>query len=142
MRPINIVLDTNVLVSALRSSNGASYKLLSLIDNGDFQLNISVPLFLEYESVSLRDCVQIPLKKDDIFDILNYLAQVSNKRDIFFLWRPYLRDPKDDLVLEVAVESESKIIVTYNKKDFVGVNKFGIKVLTPKEFLLKRGFLK
>ncbi len=142
MKPINIVLDTNVLVSALRSSNGASYKLLSLIDNGDFQLNISVPLFLEYESVLLRDCVQIPLKKDDILDILNYLAQVSNKRDIFFLWRPYLRDPKDDLVLEVTVESESKIIVTYNKKDFVGVNKFGIKVLTPKEFLLKRGFLK
>ncbi len=142
MKPIKIVLDTNVLVSALRSSNGASYKLLSLIDNGDFLLNLSVPLFLEYEAVTMRDCLKSPLKKADILDILNYLAKVSSKREIFFLWRPYLKDPKDDLVLEVAVESKSKIIVSYNKKDFVGVDKFGIKVLTPKEFLQKRGLLK
>ncbi|NOZ52618.1 MAG: putative toxin-antitoxin system toxin component, PIN family [Gammaproteobacteria bacterium] len=139
MKPINIVLDTNVLVTALRSRSGASYKLLTLIDNGDFQLNISVPLFLEYESVTLRECLKLPLKKADILDILNYIAKVSNKRDIFFLWRPYLKDPKDDLVLEVAVESNSKVIVTYNKKDFIGVDKFGIKVITPKEFLDKRG---
>jgi len=142
MKPINIVLDTNILVSALRSRKGASFKLLILIDNGDFQLNISVPLFLEYESVTLRESLNLPLNKEDILDILNYLAQVSNKREIFYLWRPFLKDPKDDLVLEVAVESESKIIVTYNKKDFVGVNKFGIKILTPKEFLGKIGLLK
>jgi len=142
MKTINIVVDTNVLVSALRSRNGASYKLLTLMDNGDFLLNISVPLFLEYEAVTMRDCLKIPLTKADILDILNYLAKVSSKREVYFLWRPYLKDPKDDLVLEVAVESESKVIVTYNKKDFVGVNKFGIKVLTPKEFLEKRGLLK
>ena len=142
MKPINIVLDTNVLVSALRSRNGASFKLLTLIDNGDFKLNISVPLFLEYESVTLRESLKLPLNKADILNILNYLAQVSNKREIFFLWRPFLKDPKDDLVLEVAVESKSKVIITYNKKDFVGVNKFGIKILTPKEFLEKRGLLK
>jgi len=141
MKPINIVLDTNVLVSALLSKKGASYKLLTLIDNGNFQLNISVPLFLEYESVTFRDCLKLSLKKADILDILNYLVKVSNKREIFFLWRPYLKDPKDDLVLEVAVESESKVIVTFNKKDFIGVNKFGIKVFTPKEFLEKRGLL-
>lgn len=142
MKPINIVLDTNVLVAALKSNNGASYKLLSLIDNGDFLLNISVPLFFEYEAVVLRDCLKLPLKKSDILDILNYLSKVSSKREIFFLWRPYLKDPKDDLVLEVAVESESKAIVTFNKKDFVSVDKFGIKILTPKEFLMKRGLLK
>jgi len=142
MKPINIVLDTNVLVSALRSRKGASFKLLSLIDNGDFKLNISVPLFLEYEAVTLRESLNLQLNKADILDILNYLAQVSNKREIFFLWRPFLKDPKDDLVLEVAVESECNIIITYNKKDFVGVNKFGIKILTPKEFLEKRGLLK
>lgn len=142
MKTINIVLDTNVLVSALRSQKGASYKLLTLIDNDNFLLNISVPLFLEYEAVTMRDCLKLPLKKVDILDILNFLAQVSSKREIFFLWRPYLKDPKDDLVLEVAVESRSKVIVTYNKKDFIGVEKFGIKVLTPKEFLQKRGLLK
>ncbi len=141
MKPINIVLDTNVLVSALRSRKGASHKLLTLIDNGNFQLNISVPLFLEYEAVSLRAHLKLPLRKSDIEDILNYLAKISNKREIFYLWRPYLKDPKDDLVLEVAVESESKVIVTYNKKDFSGISTFGIEVLTPKEFLLKRGLL-
>ena len=141
MTPINIVLDTNVLVSALKSKQGASFKLLSLIDNGDFKLNISVPLFLEYESVAFRESLNLPLGKSDIEDVLNYIAQVSIKRDIFYLWRPYLKDPKDDLVLEVAVESGSKIIVTYNKKDFAGINKFGIKALTSKEFLIKRGLL-
>jgi len=141
MTPINIVLDTNVLVAALKSNQGASFMLLSLIDNGDFILNISVPLFLEYESVAFRESLILPLNNSDIEDILNYIAQVSSKRDIFFLWRPYLKDPKDDLILEVAVESESKIIVTYNKKDFVGIDKFGIKALTPQEFLNKRGLL-
>ncbi|MBL1277427.1 MAG: putative toxin-antitoxin system toxin component, PIN family [Ectothiorhodospiraceae bacterium] len=141
MKPINIVLDTNVLVSALKSKNGASFKLLSLIDNGNFILNISVPLFLEYEAVALRESLNLPLDKSDIEDILNYIAQVSSKREIFYLWRPYLKDPKDDLVLEVAVESRSNVIVTYNKKDFVGIDKFGIKALTSKEFLNRRGLL-
>jgi len=141
MRPINIVLDTNVLVSALLSKQGASYKLLSLIDNGDFILNISVPLFLEYEAVTFREVLNLPLDKSDIEDILNYIAQVSSKREIFYLWRPYLKDPKDDLVLEVAVESRSEIIVAYNKKDFAGIDKFGIKALIAKDFLNKRGLL-
>ena len=142
MKPINIVLDTNILVSALRSRKGASYKLLTLIDNGDFQLNLSVPLFIEYEAVTLRESTKSPLSKEDILDILNYIAHISSKREIFFLWRPFLKDPKDDLVLEVAVESNSKFIITYNEKDFAGIEKFGIKTLTPKEFLTKRGLLK
>lgn len=141
MEPINIVLDTNTLVSALKSKQGASFRLLSLIDNGNFILNISVPLFLEYESITFRESLNLPLDKSDIEDILNYIAQVSSKRNIFYLWRPYLKDPKDDLALEVAVESRSKIIVTYNKKDFVGIDKFGIRALTSKEFLNKRGLL-
>ena len=114
---------------------------MSLIDNGNFILNISVPLFLEYEAVALRESLNLPLDKSDIEDILNYIAQVSSKREIFYLWRPYLKDPKDDLVLEVAVESRSNVIVTYNKKDFVGIDKFGIKALTSKEFLNRRGLL-
>ena len=142
MKPINIVLDTNILVSALRSRRGASYKLLILIDNGDFQLNLSVPLFIEYEAVTLRESTKSSLSREDILDILNYIARISSKREIFFLWRPFLKDPKDDLVLEVAVESNSKFIITYNKKDFSGIEKFGIKTLTPKEFLTKRGLLK
>ena len=66
---------------------------------------------------------------------MDYLAETGDKREIYFLWRPFLRDPKDDLVLEVAVESESDFIISYNKKDFKDIGKFDLKVLTPQEFL-------
>ena len=74
-----------------------------------------------------------------IDDILDYVCHVALRREIFFLWRPFLKDPKDDLVLELAVESESEFIITYNKRDFAGIEKFGIKIITPKEFLRKLG---
>lgn len=134
-------MDTNVLISALRSKQGASFKLLSLIDSKLFQVNISVPLFVEYEAVAKRSCHSPGLEIEDIDAILNYIAKVSNHREVFFLWRPFLKDPKDDLVLEVAVESESDFIITYNRKDFSGVEKFGIRVLTPKEFLQLTGVI-
>ena len=72
-------------------------------------------------------------------DILDYLCMVSEHRRIFFLWRPFLKDPKDDMVLELAVEAEVEYIVTHNLKDFHGVEHFGIKAITPKEFLRKIG---
>jgi putative PIN family toxin of toxin-antitoxin system len=130
-----IVLDTNVLVSALRSRRGASYKLLSLVGDRLFDVVISVPLVVEYEAAAKRHSRQLGLTHSDIDDIIDYLCQVGLRRDIFFLWRPILRDPKDDLVLEVAVESESDYLVTHNLKDFAGADRFGIRVVTPKEFL-------
>ena len=63
----------------------------------------------------------------------------SSIRKIFFLWRPFLKDPKDDLVLEVAVESQSEYIITFNTKDFKGCDKFGIAVVTPQEYITMRG---
>ncbi|MBE0435566.1 MAG: putative toxin-antitoxin system toxin component, PIN family, partial [Methylomicrobium sp.] len=110
---LRIVIDTNVIIAALRSRRGASFKLLSLIDAGIFRVNLSVPLFLEYEAVAKREQHRFTLNDQDIEDILNYIAAVSDKRDIFFLWRPFLKDPKDDLVLEVAVESASQFIITH-----------------------------
>jgi len=77
-----------------------------------------------------------------IDDILDYVCQVARRREIFFLWRPFLKDPNDDLVLELAVESESEFIITYNRRDFAGIETFGVKVLTPKEFLQKLGEIK
>lgn len=139
MEPINVVLDTNVLVSALRSKLGASHKLLILLPNGAYQPNISVPLFVEYESVVKREGMLNGLSEVDIDAILDYLLSKSSIRKIFYLWRPTLKDPKDDLVLEVAVESQSKYIITFNKRDFKGAEKFGIKVVTPQEFMSERG---
>jgi hypothetical protein len=72
---------------------------------------------------------------------LDYLCSVATRREIFFLWRPFLRDREDDLVLELAVEASCDFIVTYNKRDFEGAEKFGIRVVTPKEFLEERGLI-
>jgi putative PIN family toxin of toxin-antitoxin system len=130
-----VVIDTNVIVSALRSQQGASYKLLMLVGRANFEINLSVSVLLEYEDASKRLLGQIPLTEDEINDILDYLCGLANQREVFFLWRPFLKDPKDDMVLELAVSGQCDVIITYNKKDFVGVDQFGLQVMTPKEFL-------
>ena len=136
------MLDTNVMVAALKSKRGASYKLLSIIDQDKFQISISVPLIIEYEYALKRTDLNILLTESEIDDILDYICLIADKRKIFYLWRPYLKDPKDDMILELAVESESDYIITYNQKDFKEVSKFGIKTLTPKAFLRKIGEIK
>ncbi len=120
-----IVIDTNVFVSALQSNQGASFQLLMPLGNPKFDLNISIPLILEYEEIAKRLIDQV----------IDYVCKVSNHHEIFFLWRPFLQDPDDDMVLELAVSSESNYIVTYNQKDFLNINQFGLKAITPKDFL-------
>jgi len=83
------------------------------------------------------------LNEEHIDNILNYICSVSHHRKIYYLWCPFLKDLKDDLVLELAIASESEYIVTYNKKDFARVpEKFGVCILSPKEFLLEIGEIK
>ncbi len=139
MGQVNVVIDTNVLISALMSKQGASYKLLMSLADNKFIPNVSVPLFLEYESVTKRDGVITALNFKEIDSILDYILSNSRVRKVFYLWRPYLKDPKDDLVLELAVESQSEYIITFNKKDFKGSEKFGIRAVTPQEFMKERG---
>ena len=92
-------------------------------------------LILEYEGAAKRLGREFGLTHADIEDILDYVCSVADLREIHYLWRPILKDPQDDHVLELAVESSAKCIVTYNRRDFLGAEKFGIKVVTPKEFL-------
>jgi len=139
MSVYQIVIDTNVWVAALRSKRGASYKLLSLIDSGMFETNLSVPLVLEYEETAKRLIGNIPLTERDIDDILDYVCVVGRHHKIYYLWRPFLSDPDDDMVLELAVTAECDFIVTFNQSDFAGVEQFGLKTLTPKAFLQKIG---
>jgi predicted nucleic acid-binding protein len=115
--------------------------LLALINSGRFEVNISVPLVLEYEDAARRLIGEIPLTESDIDDILDYICKVANHRKIFYLWRPFLKDPKDDMVLELAVTAQCDFIVTYNQGDFQGAEQFKIKVVTPKEFLQIIGVL-
>jgi putative PIN family toxin of toxin-antitoxin system len=135
MKKVKIVIDTNVLLSALKSRNGFSFKLLSMIDDQRFEIKISIPLVLEYEDVLKRDGKKLGLNYNDIEVIIDYLCSVGNKRKIFYLWRPFLKDPKDDMILELAVEAECEYIITFNKKDFKNIDQFNIKAITPKEFM-------
>lgn len=136
-----VVLDTNILVTALRSKRGASFKLISLIDKGLFEVNLSVSLVFQYEEILQRQRRSLHVTQDDIADFLDYLCSVANLHEIYFLWRPYLPDPQDDMILELAVNAGCKYIVTYNKRDFRGMETFGIEVVTAKEFLAKIGAL-
>jgi putative PIN family toxin of toxin-antitoxin system len=131
MKKQNIVIDTNVLLSALYSNKGASYKLLSIIDSDKFVVNISTTLIYEYEEI-LKQKSKLEFKYID--SILNYICKIGKKNKIFYLWRPKLKDVDDDFLLELAVKSNS-IIVTLNGKDFKPAKQFNLKVMTPKEFL-------
>jgi putative PIN family toxin of toxin-antitoxin system len=141
MKKYRVVIDTNVLIAALRSNKGASFRLLTLIDSTKFELHLSVPLILEYEAVAKRLLSDTALSEQDIDDILDYLCKVGRRQDIFFLWRPFLKDPNDDMVLELAVTGNCDVIISYNKKDFAGVDQFGLRVLSAKEFLKEIGEL-
>ena len=134
-----VVLDTNVLVAALRSRRGASHRLLRLVGDPRWQINLSVPLLLEYEDVLKRADTGHALTLEEVDDVLNFLCASASLREIFYLWRPVLPDPKDDFVLELAVESGCEYIITFNSKDFVGAEKFGVSVMRPQEFLRELG---
>ena len=136
-----IVVDTNVLVAGLRSRRGASFRLLTLFGSGKFEVNLSVALLLEYEDAAKRLVGSIPLSRRDLDHVLDYICQVSNHVPVYYLWRPFLQDPKDDMVLELAVAAGCYAIVTFNQRDFRGAEAFGLKVMTPKEFLQELGVL-
>ncbi len=87
------------------------------------------------EAVAKRMLEQTQLTERDLADILDYLCAVANKRQIFFLWRPFLPDPEDDMVLELAVSAGCQYMVTFNRQHFVGSEPFGIQIVTPQEFL-------
>lgn len=137
-----VVLDTNILVAASRSGRGASAKLLSLVGSGRFEVAISVPLIVEYEDAVMRELALGSQKREILGDILDYLCAVGQRQEIFFLWRPQLRDPEDEMVLELAVAGRCDAIITYNTRDFGNLDRFGLDVLTPREFLTEIGELR
>ena len=130
-----IVIDTNVVVSGLRSRQGAAYRLLSLVGSGAFDHCLSVGLLFEYEAALKRPGSGIRLPRRALDDILDYLVARARLQRIHYLWRPVLRDPNDDLVLEVAVAAGCDSIVSFKVRDFEGSRRFGIRLITPGQFL-------
>lgn len=142
MSRYQVVIDTNVFIAALQSHRGASFKLLMLVGSTKkFEISVSVPLVLEYEDVAKRLLGQIPMGEQDIDDIIDYLCRVGHHKKIYYLWRPLLKDPKDDRVLELAITASCDFIITFNTRDFQGIEPFGIRVVTPQEFLREIGEL-
>jgi predicted nucleic acid-binding protein len=115
---IRAVLDTNILTAAARSRRGASHAVISLLPSAEFQPVISVPLFAEYREVLLRPENLLARSPAQAEGFLDFLLSISQLQEIFFLWRPALPDPDDDLILEPAVAAGSRHIVTHNVRDF------------------------
>lgn len=133
---MRVVMDTSVLVAAMRSRRGASFKLVSSIPSPDFQICLSIGLYTEWQEVLTRPENLPPGQtSQDALRFLRYLASQSHIQQIHFLWRPFLPDPDDDLVLELAFAANSRYIITHNVKDFHGSEQLGVVPLSPRDFL-------
>jgi putative PIN family toxin of toxin-antitoxin system len=128
----HIVIDTNVLVAALISRQGKAYRLFADIGMGRFEIVISTPLVLEYEEVFKRLLgTKIMLSEQDIDIVLDYICGNAHHQRIYYLWRPLLSDPGDDMLLELAVNAQCDFIITYNLGDFAESERFGIRPILP-----------
>jgi putative PIN family toxin of toxin-antitoxin system len=137
---MRVVLDTNILVAALRSRRGASYHLLQLIPDDRFKICLSVPLYLEYLEVTMRpEHWPAGMTEKQILGAVRYLVSQAHLQEIYFHWRPFLSDSKDDMVLELAVAARAEKIVTFNLKDFRGIEVFDVDAIKPQDFLVEIG---
>ena len=131
---LRIVLDTDVMVAALRSDRGASRRLVLAALDRDFELLLSVPLMIEYEAVLTRPehLQEIGLTAREVNEVLDALVRVSIQVPLRFLWRPRLRDPADEMVLETAVKGGADWLVTFYVRHLAaGARDFGIRVMRP-----------
>lgn len=131
---MRVVLDTSVVVAALRSDAGAARRLLLGALAGRFTLLASVPLMVEYEAVLTRSehLEAARLSAQEVDELLTALAAVVEPVRIAFLWRPALRDPGDGMVLETAANGGADLLVTFNIRHFEEpARRLGIRVLTP-----------
>lgn len=133
---MRVVLDTDVMVAALRSDRGASRKVLSEVLDGRVTALLSVPLIVEYEAVLTRPehLAAASLEVGDVEVILDAVCSVAKPVRLAFLWRPRLKDPADEMVLETAVNGRADVIVTFNMRHFGSAAKlFGIETMAPSD---------
>ncbi len=133
---MKIVIDTSVLVAAARSRNGASFKLVSMLPMPEIEIALTIAVYTEWQAVMTRPENLPPgATADDALAFLRYLASIAHLQDVYFLWRPFSRDPDDDMIVECAVASGCDYIVTHNVKDFRRVAELNVQVATPAEIL-------
>ena len=133
---MKVVLDTSVLVAAARSRQGASFALVRSIPTPEFQPCLSVGLYNEWQEVLMRPENLPPGETtENVVRFLRYLASQSHLQEIHFLWRPFLPDAHDDMVLELAFAACCRYVVAHNVKDFHGSQQLGVTAITPRDFL-------
>jgi predicted nucleic acid-binding protein len=133
---MRVVFDTSVLVAATRSRFGASHALVRSLPSPQFQICLSVPLYLEWQDVLTRPEHLPPGRSaQDALTALRALAAYAHLQEIHYLWRPFLGDPDDDMVLELALAAGCRYLVTHNQRDFAGANQLGVEIVLPGEFL-------
>jgi putative PIN family toxin of toxin-antitoxin system len=130
---MRVVLDGDVLVAAVRSRRGASAAWLRAVLRGEAQSLVSVPLMLHYEWVLLRPEQRATsfLTTVELAALLDAIAVIGSPVIISYLWRPMLRDPNDELVLETAVNGQADLLLTFNERDFAGTERFAFRVRRP-----------
>jgi putative PIN family toxin of toxin-antitoxin system len=132
------VLDTDVLVAALRSAKGASRELLYMVGRREIVAVATVAMMAEYEAVLKRPMHlhAANLTSEQVDTFLDTLASFFIPVTPYFIWRPMLRDPDDEMLLEAAVNGGAKLIITFNTRHFIrAAHRFGITVLKPSEAL-------
>lgn len=135
---MKFVIDTDVLVAAIRSPTGASAALLLELLQGRATILLSVALTLEYESTCLTPdhLSAAGVQAQDVHNLIDTLVGIAEPVAVHYQWRPQLRDPGDEMVLEAAVNGQADAIVTFNRKDYgSGPARFGIEVLGPADAL-------
>lgn len=137
---MRLVLDTDVVVAAFRSDQGASRQVLLAALNRRFTMLVSVPLMLEYEAVLMRSeqLKKTGLTGPEVTTVLDSIAAVIEPVQLRFLWRPRMKDPADEMVLETAVNGRADCLVTFNMRHFKdAARSFGLNVNKPGEVLRK-----
>ena len=135
---VRVVLDTDVLVAAIRSDAGASRRLVENALDERYSLLVSVPLMVEYEAVLTRSehLAESRLSADDVQALLDAVADVAEPVRLSYLWRPILSDAQDDMVLETAVNGQADLLVTFNQRHFTrAAATFALQVLRPADTL-------
>ena len=135
MKPLQIVVDTNVVSAAMRSKSGVSNAFLRLLNDPRVRFHISNALLLEYEEVLRREQTALDLQDQDIEDLLDGFCAFGQKHYRLFTWRPASGDPDDDLVVDLALSARVDYLVTYNLRDLQFVEQYGIVLVTPRQVL-------
>ena len=134
-----LTLDTNILYQALCSTEGASYWILHKVREGKFQIALSVPVFQEYQDVLTRkkSLQDFKLQLSDVEKFLRFITYIGKTFNIFFLLRPNLKDEKDNMLVDLAITSQSDYLIASNTKDYKNVElKFDqLRIITPSDFI-------